>query len=204
MRFERETIVILFLIAIALFPMWFFALTSGGQEAAVVLSNSKGAIAPNETFLPTPVEVNEFVAGVITWVALFVLVGMIFYTHQFVRTIGRSSESAVATDGGITARLPSYLTAEDRWVADYWPAQYSNPGMIGMALMSWSVVVFSLLFGMEALGYARTQFLGIYGGMLFLSLGVLVAIYATWFMPNVLVVEERGHHGEISEEETER
>ncbi|WP_423745770.1 hypothetical protein V5735_07400 (plasmid) [Haladaptatus sp. SPP-AMP-3] len=203
MRFERETVVILFLIAIVLFPMWFFALSSGGAKAAVVLSNDKGVIAPNETFLPTPVEVNEFIAGVITWVALFVLVGMIFYTHQFVRTIGRSSESAIA-DGGVANRLPSYLTTENRWVADYWPAQYSNPGMVGLALMAWSVVVFALLFGTEALGYARTQFLGIYGGMLFLSLGVLVAIYATWFMPNVLVVEERGHHGKISEEETER
>lgn len=211
MKTEKETVVILILIAIVLGPMWFFALSSAEADPPVVLSQNKGAIDPTETFLPTPVEANEFVAGVITWLALFALVGMIFYTHQFIRTLGQSrdsltqqgsADSAVAdggqangkkADGGIAASLPSYILAGDRQLADYWPAEYATPGVVGIAIMSWSAVTFSLLFVMEVLSWARTQYLGVYAGMVFLSLGVLVAVYTTWFIPSMHVVEGRGH-----------
>jgi hypothetical protein len=218
MRFEKETVVILLLIAIVLGPMWFFALESAESESPVVLSQNEGAIDPTETFLPTPVEVNELVAGVITWLGLFALVGMIYYTHQFIRTLGQARESvtedepadAVTTDGGqaaggradggVAASLPSYLLAGDRRLADYWPAQYATPGVVGIAIMSWSAVTFTLLFVMEALSWARTQYLGVYAGMVFLSLGVVVAVYTTWFIPSMHVVEGRGHEEKITEE----
>jgi hypothetical protein len=218
MRFEKETLVILFLIAIVLGPMWFFAIESAESEAPVALAQEEGVIAPTEKFLPTPVEVNELVAGVITWVALFALVGMIFYTHQFILTLGQSRESvtdeeSVAADGGQTAEseradggivgsLPPYLLTDDRQLVDYWPAQFATPGMVGIVVMSWSSVAFALLFVIETLTWARTQYLGVYGGMMFLSLGVLVAVYATWFLPSMHVVEERGHE-KITEETEE-
>lgn len=212
MRFEKETVVILLLIAIVLGPMWFFAFESMETESKVVLSQSKGAIDPTETFLPTPVEANELIAGVITWVALFVLVGMIFYTHQFIRTLGQSGDSvldrtdeSVAADGGRAANavadsLPPFILAGKRRLVNYWPARFATPGVIGIAVMSWSAVTFSLLFVLEMLSWARTQYLGIYAGMAFLSLGVLVAVYATWFLPSMHVVEERGHEGKITED----
>ncbi len=192
MKIERETIIILLLIALVLAPVWYFSLASGEEKSPVVLKSGKGGIAPNETFLPTPVEVSEFAAGVVTWAALFVLVGMLYYTNQFVRVIGRSSGS-IATDGGVNLNLPSYLTSDGRQIADYWPAEYSTPGIVGMALTAWSTVVFAALFGLETFGYARTQFLGIYAGMMFLSIGAMTAIYTTWFIPDMVVVEDRSH-----------
>ena len=207
MKVEKETIVILFLIAIVLGPMWFFAFESVSSETPVALSQEEGKIAPTEKFIPSPVEVNEFIAGVITWVALFALVGMIYYTHQFVRTVGQAeepvatdqSEESVAADGGIRASLPSYFLTDERWLADYWPAQFSTPGMIGIFVMAWSSVVFALLFIMEAMTWARTQYLGVYGGMMFLSLGVFVAVYTIWFLPSARLVEDRGHEEKITE-----
>lgn len=210
MKIERETVVILILIGLVLVPLWSIALYSTETQHRVVLSDEKGTIAPGEQFLPTPVEVNEFVAGVITWIALFGLVGMIYYTHQFVRTIGQSSGSgptdhreSMATDGGSSASIPSFVVTDDRRLLDYWPAQYSTPGMIGLVVMSWSTILFSVLFTLEALQYSRAQFLGIYGGMLFLSLGVLVAVYVTWFMPSMHVVEDRGHEEKLTHDDEE-
>jgi hypothetical protein len=213
MRFEKETIVILLLLAAVLGPMWTFALLSTTTETPVTLSQEKGKIAPSEQVFPAPVEVNEYVAGVITWVAVFAVVAMIFYTHQFVRSVGQSgdpvdateqSSGAVAADGGgrsvdLSEILPSYLLTDDRWLANYWPARFSTPGMIGIAAMSWSAVVFAVLFVMEALSWARTQLLGIYGGMMFLSLGVLVAVYAIWFLPSMHIVEDRDHAKKIGQ-----
>lgn len=217
MKIKKEMIVILVLIAAVLGPTWFFAASSMAAESGVVLSQSQGAIAPAETFLPTPVEVNEFVAGVITWIALFVLVAMIYYAHQFIYTIGQSGESltsrrvdeSVAADGGQTdsgrsnssviSSLPPFILAGGRQLADYWPAEYATVGMVGIAIMSWLVVTFSFLFVMEAFSWARTQYLGIYAGMVFLSLGVLVAVYTTWFIPSMHAVERRGHE-KITEE----
>lgn len=221
MRFEKETVVILLLLAAVLGPMWFFALESAESEAPVVLASDEGVIAPFEKFLSTPVEVNELVAGVITWLAVFALVGMIYYTHQFIRTVGQSkmrvsrddSTESVAADGGKAERnrigseiidsLPPYILAGDRQLADYWPPQFATPGVIGIAVMSWCAVTFALLFVMEALTWARTQYLGVYGGMMFLSLGVIVAIYTAWFLPSMHVVESRGHEDKMTQEATE-
>ncbi|MFB6179815.1 MAG: hypothetical protein ABEI77_08835 [Halorientalis sp.] len=208
MTIEWETAVILVLIAIVLVPTWAFALASASPSHEVVLNGSSTAIAPTETFLPTPAQVDEYVAGVIVWVALLVLVAMIFYTHQFIRTVGRAagaSETAPTTtgqsaqpsspDGGTTAEstspgpLPSYLRTPYRRVLEYWPARYSTPGMVSLTLFAWASVTFAALFGLEAMTWSRRQYLGIYAGMLFLSLGVLVAIYATWFVPDVVVAE---------------
>lgn len=207
MKTEKETVAILVLLALVLGPMWFFALSSHSSTSAVVLSPDKGAINPTETFLPTPVEVNEFVAGVITWLAVFALVGMIYYTHHFIRTVGESGESAVteregqvAADGGINAAIPPYILAGGRRLVDYWPAKYATPGVAGVAIMAWSTASFSVLFVLEVLTWARTQYLGIYGGMALLSIGVLGAIYTTWFLPSMQVVEKRGHEGKFTTE----
>lgn len=198
MKIEKETIVILFLIALVMGPMWYLALVSATSQTEVVLSQNKGNIAPTERFIPSPVEVNEFMAGVIVWLALLILVWMIFYTHEFIRIVGQAEEPVVA-NGGIQEALPSYFLSDDRWIADYWPAQFDTPGMIGIVAMSWSATVFAILFVMEALTWARTQFLGVYGGMMFLSLGVLVAVYSIWFLPSIHLVEKREHEEIISE-----
>lgn len=200
MNVERETIVILVLLLAVLAPLWFFALQTHEAQPQVELSPEQGAIEPTERFVDSPVEVNEFVAGVITWVALFVLVGLIFATHELIRGVGRSGEPTVP-DGGVTPLLSTVLT-DDRRLVDYWAAEYSVRGLVGLVLATGASLLFGALFAVEALTLARTQFLGTYGGAMFLSLGVLVAVYATWFVPSMHVVEERSHE-EIADHDPE-
>lgn len=208
MKIEKETGVIGVLLGILLVPMWYFALASHESESAVVLSEDRGVINPTETFLPTPVEVNEFVAGVLTFVALFVLMGMLYYTHTYIQTISRLRQSrsehrdgTVAPDGGQargTVSVPPYLRSSSRRLAEYWPADYATPGMIGIVVMAWTATSFSLLFGVEAFTWARTQYLGVYAGMAFISLGVFATIYTASFMPRIHVAEDRGHEGKLT------
>ena len=208
MKIEKETGVIGLLIGVLLVPMWFFALASHESESAVVLSEDRGVINPTETFLPMPVEVNEFVAGVVTFVALFALMGMLYYTLRYIRVISHLRRSraehrdgTVAPDGGQTRdapSLPPYLLSGSRRLAEYWPADYATPGMIGIVVMSWTATSFSLLFGVEAFTWARTQYLGVYAGMAFISLGVFATIYTASFMPRIHVAEDRGHEGKLT------
>lgn len=190
MRIEREAILIVVLIGLVLAPMWYFALASGEPTAGVQLQSDDDAIAPTETFLPTPTEVNTNVSGVVTWLALFVLVAMIVYTRRFTERVGHAPDS-IRPDGG--SALPSWLTAGDRQVLAYWPAKAPSAGLITLALLTWSVVAFAALLAWEGLNYARTQFLGVYMGMMLLSMGVWVAVYTTWFIPSITVAERREH-----------
>ncbi|MFB6196493.1 MAG: hypothetical protein ABEI80_10005 [Haloplanus sp.] len=191
MRIEREAVLIVVLIALVLTPMWYFALASGEPTAGVTLKSETGSIAPTETFLPTPKEVNSNVSGVVTWLALFALVAMIVYTRRFTERVGHAPDS-IRPDGG-SAILPSWLTAGDRRVLSYWPARMPRAGLLTLALLTWAVVVFAALLAWEGLHYARTQFLGVYMGMMCLSMGIWVAVYTTWFVPSITVAERREH-----------
>ncbi|WP_435068928.1 hypothetical protein [Haloplanus sp. C73] len=190
MRIERETILIVVLIGLVLAPMWYFALASGEPTPGVQLqSDSDTEIAPTETFLPTPNEVNTNVSGVVTWLALFVLVAMIVYTRRFTERVGRATDVLRLDD----AVLPSWLTSEHRSVLSYWPARTPSAGLITLGLLTWAVVAFAGLLAWEGLNYARTQFLGVYMGMMLLTMGVWMAVYTTWFMPSITVAERREH-----------
>ncbi|MFB6172136.1 MAG: hypothetical protein ABEJ23_06355 [Haloarculaceae archaeon] len=123
MNVEKETVAILLLIGVVLVPMWSIALHSAESQSHVVLRDNKEKISPGEQFLPTPVAINEFVAGVVTWIALFVLVGMIFYTHQFVRTVGQSSGST-EDEGGRTVQLTSRRVLSDVGVGSSLPVNF--------------------------------------------------------------------------------
>lgn len=191
MRIEREAVLIVLLIGLVLAPMWYFALASGEPTAGVQLKTDTGRIVPTETFLPTPAEINSNVSGVVTWVALLSLVAMIVYTRRFTERVGHDSAS-VRPDGGVSG-LPSWLTSEDRRVLEYWPARMPSAGLVTLALLTWTVVAFAALLLWEGLNYARTQFLGIYAGMMLLTMGIWVAVYTTWFIPSITVAERREH-----------
>lgn len=203
MRLEPEAIGILLLIGAVLAPMWYVALSSGGTNQRIVLDANEEEIAPTETFIPSPREVNENVAGVITWIALFALVGMILYTHRFIHRMGRQPEPAATDGGGIRRRLPPYVETETRWLVDVWPASEATRGLVSLGLLSWATVVFAALLVWEGLTLARTQFVGVYAGMMFLSLAVTVAVYSTYFMTSVTVAERRAHGEKFTPTETE-
>lgn len=198
---RRETAVIVLLIAAVLLPMWYVALTSGvegggvgiGTGADPVAVNASAELRPTGGFLPGPTEVGVNQAGVVAWVALFAMVGAMVGAMRFHDRMSRLGESAVADGGRATVLVPPYLRTESRRVLDYVPAPASQGGLLVVALLSWVDVALAGLLAEEALGLARTQFIGTYAGTLFLALALTVLAYAAYFVPDITVVESREH-----------
>ncbi|MFB6166256.1 MAG: hypothetical protein ABEJ31_13940 [Haloarculaceae archaeon] len=197
---RRETVVIVLLIAAVLGPMWYVALTSGtegggiglGTGAEPVAVNQSAAINPTGKFMPAPTEVGPNQAGVISWVALLVTVAVMVGATRFLHRLGHGTESVVA-DGGGTIRVPPYLQTPERWIVDYWPAPANRTGLIAVAALSWTTVIFAALVAAEGLGAARNQFIGVYAGMAFLSMAATLLVYAVFFVPSINVAERRDH-----------
>jgi hypothetical protein len=192
-------------------------LGTGAEEVAV---NQSAPIEPTGKFLPTPVEVGPNQSGVITWVALLCTVFVMVWAARFIDRLGHKPQS-VATDGsGATAdanaatdgqsangqspgghapdgkpvvTVPPYLQTAERWIVDYWPAPANRTGLLALAGLAWATVIFAVLLGLEGLGPARNQFIGIYTGMLMLSLAGTVLVYTVYFVPSITVAESRDH-----------
>ncbi|WP_338740504.1 hypothetical protein [Haloplanus salilacus] len=203
---RRETALIVLLIASVLLPMWYVALTSGtpgsgiglGVGADPVPVDPGAEIDPTGKFLPTPVEVGPNQSGVITWVALLgtvaAMVGATRFLDRLSHVRDSVAESDVEADGGTpVVTVPPYLQTDTRWIVDYWPAPANRTGLLALAGLSWSTVVFAVLVGLETVGQARNQFIGFYVGMLFLSLAATVLVYAAFFVPSITVAERRDH-----------
>ncbi|AQL42833.1 hypothetical protein BV210_08960 [Halorientalis sp. IM1011] len=219
---RRETVLIVVLIASVLLPMWYVALTSGTEGGGIGLGkgeepvpvNQSADIDPTGKFLPTPVEVGPNQSGVVTWVALLVTVAGMAGAARFVDRLGHTRESVATsdaeTDGGLASgaseatdrgseaerpvvKVPPYLQTDTRWIVDYWPAPANRTGLVALAGLSWSTIVFAALLGLEGLGQARNQFIGVYAGMLFLSLAATVLVYMVFFTPSITVAERRDH-----------
>lgn len=203
---RRETVIIVLLIASVLLPMWYVALTSGTEGSAIgvgvgadpVAVDPSADIDPTGKFMPMPVEVGPNQAGVITWVALLGTVAAMVGATRFLHRLGHArqsvAESDVEADGGRpVVKVPPYLQTDTRWIVDYWPAPAHRTGLLALAGLSWSTVVFAALLALEGLGQARNQFIGVYAGMLFLSLAATVLVYAAFFVPSITVAERRDH-----------
>jgi hypothetical protein len=198
---RRETGIIVLLIAVVLVPMWYVALTSGTAGSGIALGkgveevpvNASGEVLPTAGFVDAPTEVGVNQSGVIVWWALFGLVGTLTLSKRFVERIGRS-EVAIAPGGDLDFTVPEFLPTEDRWILEYWPAPNTRTALIVTAALAWSTVTFAGLLVIEGTGYARTQYLGVYAGMLFLSLALAVTVYAAYFVPDITVAETRGDH----------
>lgn len=198
---RRETAVIILLIAVVLLPMWYVALTSGtegggigvGTGADPVAVNTSADLQPTGGFLPGPTEVGVNQAGVVAWVALLGMVGVMVGARRFLDRMSHLDDSAVTDGGSATILVPPYLRTESRQILDYVPAVASRGGLLVVALLSWVDVAFAGLLADETLGLARTQFLGTYAGMLFLALALTVLAYTAYFVPDITVVETREH-----------
>ncbi|WP_336001342.1 hypothetical protein [Halorientalis halophila] len=220
---RRETVLIVLLIASVLLPMWYVALTSGTPGSGIGLGvgedpvpvNQSADIDPTGKFLPTPVEVGPNQSGVLTWVALLGTVAAMVGATRFVDRLGHTrqsiAESDLEPDGGPASsasgtssdrrsdgrkpvvKVPPYLQTDTRWIVDYWPAPADRTGLLALAGLAWSTVVFAALLGLEGLGQARNQFIGVYAGMLFLTLAATVLVYAVFFVPSITVAERRDH-----------
>jgi hypothetical protein len=200
---RRGTVVVLGVVAAVLIPTWFVASQGEPTGNEIAIDQSVNEIRPLDGFVDTPNKLSPSQVGVIVWVALLVLLGVLAFLHRFMNRAARptdgsgavatrsESTSEAAPDGG-TVSLP-WLVTEDRWVVEYAPASDAIEGLIAMGLLSVLTIVFAALFTGEYFTLARTQYFGIYAFGMFMSLTGLTVSYYAWFMPHIEVAERRGH-----------
>jgi hypothetical protein len=193
---QRETLVILATVVVVLLPMWFVALQGEPPSEEIAIDRSVNEIAPLEGIVDTPNKLSPSQVGVIVWVALFALFGVLAAAHRFmnwaVRPPDTQDADAAATDGGGRVGWAWTRTA-DRWVVEYRDASDSIEGLAAMGGLTVLAIVFAALFTGEYLTLARTQYFGLYAAGMFLSLALLTVAYYAWFLPHVGVAEKRGH-----------
>ncbi len=187
------------LVSLVLLPMWFVAIQGEPPTEEIEIDHSASEIRPLDGFVDTPNKLSPSQVGVIVWVALFALFGVLAAAHRFVNAAVRPPDAgptarddeAAATDGGVAT--PTWMQTRDRWVVEYHDASEGVEGIVAMGGLTVLSIVFAALFTGEYFTLARTQYFGIYAAGMFLSLTGLTVAYYAWFMPHIEVAERRGH-----------
>nr|CAF21902.1 hypothetical protein [Haloferax mediterranei] len=190
---RRETVAILLLVVAVLLPMWYVALHGEPPSEQVEIDQSVTEMRPLQEIVDTPEKLAPSQVGVIVWVALFGLVGVLTAVHRFMDSAVRAnrSDDTTVTDGGQVG-LPWFWT-DDRWVVEYRDASDAIEGIVAMGGLTILAIVFATLFTGEYLTLARTKYFGSYAMGMFVSLALLTVSYYAWFLPHVEVAERRGH-----------
>ncbi|MFB6114187.1 MAG: hypothetical protein ABEJ58_08835 [Halodesulfurarchaeum sp.] len=186
---RKRTVAILLVVAAVLVPTWFAAMQSGHHVEEVGIDTDETAIRPLQAIVETPNALTPAQVGVIVWIALGVLLGMLVVVHRFMDRGVRSADSTPLADGGV----PAWVTADDRRVVEYVGAVADDRGLAVVLALSIAVVSFSALTVTEFVTLARTQYVGVYVGGMFFGLAGLAVAYYAWFVPHVTVAEERYH-----------
>ena len=193
---QRNTLLIGLLVVSVLLPMWYVALHGEPPSEEIAIDESVSEFRPLDGFIDTPNKLSPSQVGVIVWVALFALLGLLAAVHRFMNEAVRPPDDAV-TDGGVATEsgdvsLP-WLSTETRWVVEYHDASDAMEGLVAMAGLTVLAIAFAALFIGEYLTLARTQYFGLYATGMFLSLALATVAYYAWFMPHIEVAELRGH-----------
>ncbi|WP_181686996.1 hypothetical protein [Halorhabdus salina] len=188
---RRSTLVIAVVVLAVLLPMWFVAAHGEPPSEEIAIDQSVSEIQPLESLVDTPNKLSPSQVGVIIWVVLFALVGVLAAAHRFMNRAVRRSDPGDSPS--LPARVLPWLETENRWLVAYEDAPDSIEGLVAMAGLTVLSIVFAALFTGEYLTLARTQYFGLYATGLFLSLAMLTVAYYAWFMPHVAVAERRGH-----------
>ncbi len=170
--------------------MWITALSSGHPTEPLVVDYAIADIRPLEGFVSVPGKLTPSQIGVITWIALLGLVGLLAGLHRFMETAVRPPEGA--TDGGRVV-VPDWFVTENRWVVEYRSASESTEGLLVVGALSVFAIVCATLFAAEFATLVRVQYIGVYATGMFVSLAAMTAAFYAWFMPHVEVAELRGH-----------
>jgi hypothetical protein len=190
---RRGTVVVLLLVVAVLLPTWYVALHGEPPSEQIEIDQSVTEMRPLQEIVDTPEKLAPSQVGVIVWVALFALVGVLAAVHRFMDTAVRAgpSDEPTVADGGRVG-LPWFWTA-DRWVVEYDDASDAIEGIVAMGGLTILAIVFAALFTGEYLTLARTQYFGVYAAGMFTALALLTVSYYAWFLPHVEVAERRGH-----------
>jgi flagellar basal body-associated protein FliL len=76
---RRGTVLVIIVIAAVLLPMWFVASQGEPPSEEIAIDQSVNEIRPLDGFVDTPNKLSPSQVGVIVWVALFVLLGVLAF-----------------------------------------------------------------------------------------------------------------------------
>lgn len=187
---NRETAVIAVIVALVLLPMWYVALHGESPSEEIEIDQSVSDSRPLAGPVDAPNKLSPSQVGVVVWVALFALVGVLTAVHRFMNDAVRPTQETAVPDGGRAVSYP-WFDADSRWLVEFREASMSRQGIVAMGGLTILAVVFAALFTGEYLTLARTQYFGIYAAGMFLSLAGLTVAYYAWFVPHVHVAERR-------------
>ena len=189
----KQRLILVLLVAVVLLPMWFIAAQGEPPSEDVSIDQTVTTLQPLDGFVDTPTKLSPSQVGVVVWVALLVLMGVVAAFHRFMNELARPEGDArpTATDGGTVGF--EWMETEDRWIVGYEPPSDSLAGFIAMGGLTALSIIFAALFTGEYLTLARTQYFGIYAFGMFMSLTGLTVSYYAWFMPHIEVAERRDH-----------
>ncbi|MFB6184342.1 MAG: hypothetical protein ABEI96_07285 [Haloarculaceae archaeon] len=185
------TLLIALLVALVLLPMWFVAIQGEAPSEEIAIDQSVSHMRPLQEIVDTPNKLSPSQVGVVVWVALFGLVGVVAGVHRFMNEAVRppdNEDGPPSPDSG-----SSWLRTDYRDVVEYHAPSESVEGIVVMGALTVLAIVFAALFTGEYLTLARTQYFGVYAAGMFLSLALLTVAYYAWFLPHVEVAEQRSH-----------
>lgn len=185
---RTRTVAILLVVVVVLVPTWFAAAQPVEQAEEVGIDTGTTDMRPLQSIIDTPQVFTPAQVGVVIWLALGALLAVLMAFHRFMANMVRPSGGpSTISDGGT---YPWFQT-ENRWLGEYIEASESQLGLLVVLTLSVLTVVLSVLVVTEFFSLARTQYVGLYVGGIFLSLAGLTAAYYAWFMPHVHVAEVR-------------
>ncbi|MFW6003783.1 MAG: hypothetical protein ACOCPT_05125 [Halanaeroarchaeum sp.] len=187
---RTRTIGILLIVLVVLLPTWFTAIQTVEHAEEVGIDAEQTDMRPLQSIVDTPEAMTPAQVGVVIWLALGGLLAVLVGFHRFMDHLVRPPGGPRAvTDGGAL----DWFQTEHRWVAEYVDAAESDEGVFAILALSALTVVLAVLLIVEFLTLARTQYVGLYVGGIFLALAGMTAAYYAWFLPHVHVAEERYH-----------
>lgn len=187
---DARTIAIVLVVLAVLAPTWFAAVQSPGEHPGEVeIDTTETDMRPLQSIVDTPEEFTPAQVGVIIWIALGLLTILLAGFHRFMH--GPGAPDPGTDTAGEEAR--SWFTTDSRWIAEYAGAAESADGLRVILAIIAATVAFAVLALVEFSTLARTQYVGLYVGGMFLTLAGGVAAYSAWFVPHVVVAEERYH-----------
>ncbi|MFW5905420.1 MAG: hypothetical protein ACOCUO_01070 [archaeon] len=187
---RKRTIGILLIVLVALLPTWYAAAQPVEHVEEVGIDTEETDMRPLQSIVDTPEAFTPAQVGVVIWLALGALIGVLVAFHRFMDHMVRPASGPDAmADGG----PQGWFKTEHRWIAEYVGPAESDEGVFAILALMVLTVMLSVLVVVEFLTLARTQYFGLYVGGLFLALAGMTAAYYAWFLPHVHVAEERYH-----------
>jgi hypothetical protein len=187
---HARTLAIGLVVLAVLVPTWFAAAQPAGEHAGEVeIDTTQTDMRPLQSIVDAPGAFTPAQVGVVIWIVLGVLAVLLAGFHRFMHGPADGDP-----DGTVEERdVASWFRTDHRWIAEFVPAEATAAGLWVVLALIVAAVAFSALTIIEFATLARTQYVGLYVGGIFLTLAGAVAAYSKWFVPHVVVAEERYH-----------